>query len=86
MFRVKFRMLLGMLPGGLFLMFIRMQLVAMRQMRVMSGGFVILFLMGLVRFAMMMGSRFKMLGGLFMMIMLGHCTLLRLRGHRRCQL
>jgi hypothetical protein len=54
------------------LMFVGMQTVAVRHLRMMGGRFVVAVLMGLVSFAMMMGRGFQMEGGFFMMIMLGH--------------
>jgi hypothetical protein len=65
-------MMFGVVFCCLFLMFAGMQGVAMRDMRMMGGRFVVPVLTGLVSFPMMMGSGFKMKRGLFMMVVLGH--------------
>ena len=72
MFWMMLGMMLSVVLCSMLLMFIGVQMVAMRHVRVMGSRFVIAFLMGLVRFTMMMGGRLEMNGGFFMMIMFGH--------------
>ena len=60
---------------SMLVMLMRMNMVAMGQMRVMRGLLVITSLMRLVRLMVVMSGRLMMLGGMMMMVMmLGHWT------------
>jgi hypothetical protein len=72
MLGVMHRMLLGVTLRGVLFMLISMQLVAVGQLRMMSGQLIVTFLMRGVGLAVMMGSGFEVMGGFFVMIVLGH--------------
>jgi hypothetical protein len=72
MFRVMHRMLLGVMLGRMVFMVLGMQLVAIGQLRMVSRQLIVTCLMRGMRLAVMMGGGFEVMGGLFVMIMLGH--------------
>jgi hypothetical protein len=60
---------LGVVLGRVLGVFQRVELVPVRNMRVVTGGHVVAGLMVLRRFAMMMGGVLEMLGGFVMVVM-----------------
>lgn len=68
MLGMRHRMMLGRMAVKLF----GMQFVAMRLLSVMRFGLMVIFVMRLVGLTVMMSGGFQMMGGFFVMIMLGH--------------
>jgi hypothetical protein len=61
-----------MVLGGMLLMLIGMQLMAVGQLGMVGGLLIVAVVMGAMRLAVMLGGGFEMLGGLFVVIVLGH--------------
>jgi len=77
---VMFGMLLGVVLGGVLMVIVRMDRMAIGHVGVVSGGFVVAFLMRLVGLTVVLGGGFVMLGRFLVMMMLGHGNFLSVFG------
>ena len=67
----------GVVLGRILMVFVGMQPMTMRLLSVMSFGFGFVFLMRFVSLPMMVSGGFVMTRGFFVVIVLGHLSLLR---------
>jgi hypothetical protein len=74
MIRVMLGMRHGVMLGRMMMMLFGMQFMAMSLLGMVGFGLMVILVMRLVGFTVMVGGGFQMMGGFFVMVMLGHLS------------